>query len=130
MKKVQRILASALLVALALTLTACGNDIEGSWMLTGGTALEELLGSDSDMSLSDLGVSIIFNFNDGDEFEMVMSAYGMSESYSGTWKTDGNKVTMTVDGDPLVANYKISGSKLTLTILDDYGSGTLVFTKD
>lgn len=129
MKKVQRILTSALLVALALTLTACGNDLEGSWKVTGGSYLSSMLGVDGG-SLDDLGLGMWFNFNDGDEFEMVVSAYGMTESTKGTWKVSGDTVTMTVEGDPLVCAYKISGDTLTLFITEDDYSGRLVFTKD
>lgn len=131
MNKLRRILASALLLIMAVTLTACGNSINGSWRLTGGTAMSEFLGSDISMSLDDIGMSITFSFNDGGEFEMSMSAFGMSESYSGTWTTAGDTVTMTVDGDPLVCSYNVSGDKLTLTIAENDDAGlTMIFTKD
>lgn len=130
MKNLYRILATAMLVIMALTLTACGDDLEGSWKLTGGTALSDLIGTDASMSLEDMGMSITFNFNDGGEFVMSMSVFGMSESYNGTWKTDGDTLTMTVDGDPMVCGYKISGNNLTLIISEGGPSGNLIFTKN
>lgn len=130
MKKLHRILATAMLMIMALTLTACGDDLEGSWKLTGGTALSDFIGADEGMSLEDMGMSITFSFNSGNKFVMSMSAFGVSDSYNGTWKTDGDTLTMTVDGDPMVCSYIISGDTLTLAVSDGGMSGTLVFTKN
>ena len=74
-------------------------------------------------------------FDDGDEISLtatfkanftgtivvVVTFDGGSESENSsfTWTTEGNKLTMTIDGDTEISTYSISGNKLTIT--DDDG---------
>jgi hypothetical protein len=48
-----------------------------------------------------------------------------SESEAFTWGTDGNKLTIVIDGDEETATYVILGDKLTVTD----GNGVSIFTK-
>lgn len=48
-----------------------------------------------------------------------------SDTENFTWGTDGNKLTLVIDGDQETATYSISGN--TLTITNEYGDS--IFTK-
>lgn len=128
MKTQKRTLVLLLVFALALALTACksdsSGDLVGTWNLTGGTYFGEGIFSED-------GISIDFEFKKGGSFAMTISAFGESDTTEGTWKVSGDKVTMTVNNEPLSANFKVSGKTLTMTIVDsgsDDGE-TLKFTK-
>lgn len=123
MKNIKRIAAVLLVLTMAFMLTACGKDsVKGSWMITGGTAMDSITGG---MDLAELGMEMVFNFNDNNALLVTLSFMGESESMNGTWEVDGDNITMTLDGDPLTCTWEINGDTLTLTATD----GTLIFTK-
>ena len=127
MKNIKRIAAIILVLAMAFVLTACGGSkLNGAWTATSGTALDALLGEMGGADLTELGLEIVFDFQDDDVFVVSMSMMGVSESMTGTWEVDGDFVTMTIEGDPLTGEFDVNGDELTLTFED----GTIVFEKN
>ena len=108
MKKLTSIALAALMVlALAATLTGCGNDdadsLVGTW--------------------------------DGDDVVMVINGNGsgeMIEEWDGetfrdafTWSVDGDEFTMIMDGQTIAGEFTLSGNRLTITTQ----FGTETFTR-
>ena len=126
MKNIKRIAAVMLVLVMALALTACGKaKLDGAWTITGGTFIDGLVGEMGIEDLASVGLEIVFEFKDDGVFAVGMNMYGVSEVSEGTWEVDGDKVTMTVEGDPLEATFEVKGDKLTLTTEE----GTIVFDK-
>lgn len=104
----QKWLAAAILIAVALTVTSCGNSIVGSWTNTSfGLATTISFHSDGTLSVSALGVSVA----------------------AGTYRVSGNQLVLSASEGLLGAGlssgastFRISGNQL---ILDG-----LVFLKD
>jgi uncharacterized protein (TIGR03066 family) len=58
----------------------------------------------------------------------TLNVYFMEQlAVSGTYKTDGNNITMTVAGEEQKGTYKVEGNKLTL---ESPGSGAEVYVKE
>ena len=113
-KTAKTVVVLALVALMALALVACGggsNGIEGtSWGLAGGKAagievskdqLTTVIGDTADMS---------FSFKAGGKF--TMDAGGLSEE--GTYKLDGNTLTMESGGSEMTAS--IDGNRMTMEI--------------
>ena len=127
MKK--RIILAVLLIAALLTLTACGNNVEGTWKLKSGALIDLPMGG---TSLADM-VSITMTLKSG---KLTMSAggaqtMGLGFSVETTYKTQGNKITIDpitafgTTGQSVTYEYKVDGDTLTFT-----GDGkTIVFEK-
>lgn len=104
---------AALLMAMLLLLTACGNSIEGTWNYVDGTGE----GAESFSTYKALGANITFTFKSG-KMTIKMEIEGQSDSMENTYKIDGNKITITTEGstDGTTGEFKVDGKKLTLTI--------------
>lgn len=113
MNKLRRILLSALLLIMALTLTACGNELEGSWKLTGGTAADALYGY-SGATLEEMGAEVIFDFKADAVLAVRMSGGAAPAEVTGTWATDGDTVTLTLDGTATACTWSVIDDKLSL----------------
>lgn len=113
MKKLRIILITALVLALALTLTACGNGIEGSWKLTGGSAVEALYGY-SGATLQSMGAEVIFDFRDDDVLVIRMSGGASPTEITGAWTADGDTMTITLDGAVTVCAWSVIDENLSL----------------
>ncbi len=123
MKNIKRIAAVLLVLVMAMALTGCGKaKLNGTWLVTGGTAMDSITGG---IDLAELGMEMAFAFNDGGKLDITLSFMGESETMNGTWEVDGDNITMTMDGDPLAGTFEIDGDKCTMTFSD----GTLEFTK-
>ena len=126
MKNIKRIAAVLLVLVMALALTACGKaKLDGAWSITGGSFIDEMTAELGVNSLAEVGMEIVFDFQDKGVFAVEISAMGMTETSEGTWEVDGDKVTMTIDGDPLEATFEVKGDKLNLTTEE----GTIVLDK-
>lgn len=101
----------ALLMAMLLLLTACGNSIEGTWQYTGGSGD----GAAYFDVVKQLGGTITFTFKSG-KLNIKMEAMGESETIENTYTINGNKLTLSSDGSTSEAEFKVDGKKLTLTI--------------
>ncbi len=91
------------------------NSLIGSWGIT-----ESEAGLQYDLTVN-------FKANSTGTMTAVVSYEGERESSneSFTWSTDGNKLTMDLDGESQIATYSISGEKL--SIIDD--GETMVLTR-
>lgn len=103
-------------VALSVSVSSCndddddmGNPIIGTWSLSE---------SDGDF---EVGITATFKENGSGTLTATVTLFGetASETDSFTWSTDGDQLTMTMDGETEVSTYSISGD--TLTITDDEG---------
>jgi len=131
MKNIKRIAAIMLVLVMAFAMTACkkDNEIVGTWTMTGG-AMVDMLAADmpEGTTLESLGIVLKFIFEDDGDFKMEMDVLGETESGEGSYEIDGNKVTMTIDGDPLTCEFKVDGDTLTLVGVEDFG-GDMIFTR-
>lgn len=113
MKIIRSMLISVLLLVLAATLTACGNSLKGSWKLTGGSAVDALYGY-SGATLDGMGAEVIFDFKSDAVLVVRMSGGAAPGEAAGTWSTDGDTVTITLDGVPTACTWSVIGDKLSL----------------
>lgn len=99
-------------IALSVSLTSCdddgddmGNPIVGSWGLSeedGGFAVS-LVATFAENGTGTLTATI------------TIDGQSQSESDSFTWSTDGDQLSLTMDGETEVSTYSISGDTLTIT---------------
>jgi len=106
-----------LIMFVALTATiACSDDSDDGNPIVGTWELSE--------SAEGLEVSLEATFNDNNKGTLLatISLLGetATENSSFTWSTDGDQLTMTMEGETEVSTYSISGNKLTIT--DSEGS--------
>lgn len=103
-------------VTLSVSVSSCtdddddlGNPIVGTWSLSE---------ADGDF---EVGIIATFKENGSGTLTATVTLFGetVSETDSFTWSTDGDQLTMTMDGETEVSTYSISGD--TLTITDDEG---------
>ncbi len=76
----------------------------------------------------EMNVTVIFNANLTGSAAVIVEILDEEqeiENDSFTWSTDGNKLTMIIDGVTEISTYAILGNKLTVTIED----GTTVLTR-
>jgi uncharacterized lipoprotein NlpE involved in copper resistance len=105
-----------LFMALSVSLTSCndddddmGNPIVGSWSVSeadGGFEVD-ILATFKENGTGTLAATI------------TIQGESLTESDSFTWSTNGDQLTMTMEGETEVSTYSISGD--TLTITDDEG---------
>ncbi len=87
MKKIVKVLsAMALVIALGVTLVACGG-VTGTY--------------ECEITVMGSSVTTTLELKDGDEFVMTANMGGVSSEQKGTYKVDGEKITLTVDGETL-----------------------------
>ncbi len=84
------------------------NPILGTWGL-----------SESEAGI-EVSISATFSQNNKGTMVAIVSILGetATENSTFTWSTDGDQLTMVMDGETEVSNYSISGNKLTLTDAD------------
>lgn len=96
MKKIVKVLsAMALVLVLGVTLVACGG-VTGTY--------------ECEISVMGSTVTTTLELKDGDECVMTANIGGISSEEKGTYKIDGDKITLTIDGDSLegtIANNEI-----------------------
>lgn len=110
----KRVLSLLMLLAMMVSLVACGGDSSaaGTYHLTemnvNGVSvdLKELSGQ------SGVEIKIDLVLEEDGNFSLDMGALGVSQSMSGTWKADGNTLTLTSDGEDVPAT--LDGTKITL----------------
>ena len=93
MKKIAAL--AALLIAIVLLLTACGDDLAGTWVLSAE------------------GHSAIWTFSGG-----TLTIETLGEKASGSYEADDGTVTLTEGDSSLVCSYKVANKTLTLTYPD------------
>lgn len=98
MKAAKRVVSLVAVLVLVMSLVACGGDkIVGSW------------------EYSQEGLAVTFTFEKDGKLNVNMGGFAMS----GTYSTDGDKLTMTLSmfgqEESTVSTYTIEGDKLTIT---------------
>lgn len=116
MRKIRRIFAGLLLAAVMLTLTGCGNDIEGTWMVTGGTALGAIWPGAEGATLESYGAQATFKFADDGVFSISASGETSSSEAVGTWTVEDGALNITLNGSSIACTYAIDGDSMTMTI--------------
>lgn len=112
-----------MVIALSVSVS-CSDDDNGDGgvnALIGTWGLEEM---DEGVEVS---LKATFNEDLSGNINVVLSFMGETETENSsfTWSTNGNKLTMNIDGeDTETSTYSISGDKLTIT--DDDGSKTVL----
>ncbi len=126
MKK--RVITLFLALAMVVSLAACGgngggSDVAGTYNLTemnaGGIAMniEEL------SATAGVDVKIVLDLKSDGNFSLDMSALDASQSLSGTWTADGDKLSLTSEG--VTTNGTITGTTI---VLEENGQ-TMTFEK-
>lgn len=93
-------------VALLFTVVLCSSLINKSLNNKNGTYVCEYM--------KDLGINCTLIVDD-DNFTLNISAYGESQTESGTIKFDGNKVELTVDSNTVEGEYDKSNKTITFS---------------
>ena len=108
MKKFTKIMSLVLAIMMvAVLFVGCGggeggNSIVGKWEIK-----EEAEGME---------VSMVFNFKSNGDFEMTSEMNGSAlVSEEGTYKVEGDKITMNIDGEESTSSFSIDGNKLTIS---------------
>lgn len=114
MKMAKRVISMALVLVLAMSLMACGaSGIVGSWEETNdGVTVTYTFEKDGSMKMktSLLGLELSGTYKtEGDKLIMTVSILGMEDTQEYTYKLDGNKLTMSgVDEDGLEESYTLT----------------------
>lgn len=130
----KKTLTLILALTLALIVVACGgggNDIVGKWT--------PILSDAEAEALEQMGMQFqtIMEFKSNGQFESYVDVKGEGTlpfdtdemKAEGTYKVDGDKVTVTAKGatdaesDSFTATYKVEGDKLTLSVTDSEVDG-------
>ena len=114
MKKIKYLL---ILVVAVLVSVSCSTDDgdDGVNALVGTWEFTEFDEGD------EISITVTFKANYTGTIVVVVTFDDESETENGgfTWDTDGNKLTMVVDGETDISTYSISGDKLTINFDDD-----------
>lgn len=111
--------ALTLLMAMAMmvSLVACGGG-DGDTSAAGTYNLTNMNAGGVSMDIAQIReqagieVNIVLELKEDGNFSLDMSALGTNENISGTWKGDSTSVTMTSEGQDVVAT--INGTTLTM----------------
>ncbi len=112
-----------MIVALTVSVSSCSDDddpvnaLVGTWEYTESEGGEEFIFS---LTIKETltGTALITYTFEGEIEEVVTESF--------TWSTDGNKLTLIIDGETVMLTYSISSNKLMLKFQDD---APLVFTR-
>ena len=122
MKKIKNLL---LMFTLVMAVASCDSDDDTGFD-------NELLGtwevSESEEG-KEIGITAKFNSNETGEIATILSFGGQvmsNETMDFTWSTEGNKLTMVIEGDTEISTYSVSGNNLTIT---DSDGDSFVLTK-
>lgn len=113
----KRVIALSLVLVMALSvLVACGGkggsgdsgNLIGSWSATEeGVEVIFTFKDGGKGTMSSMGIEMDMTWStDGDKINMSMSFMGETEEMSGTYKIEGNKLSLTADGETLVLTKK------------------------
>lgn len=97
----KRVFALALVLAMSLSLVACGGSIEGSWSYEeDGEKLTYTFEEDGkgEMSVAGLKVDITYE-TDGDELTLKTEVMGQKSEETFTYEIDGDTLILESDGE-------------------------------
>ena len=102
MKTMKKLVSLSLVAVMMFALVACGgNDIVGKWTTTqNGMTMTYTFEDDGTGSANASGISMDFEYEiDGDEITMKISFFGETQEETGTFKIDGDTLTITLAGE-------------------------------
>ena len=112
MKKIVKVLSAAVLVVmLGVTLVACGG-VKGTY--------------ECEITVMGSTVTTTLELKDGDKCVMSANAGGISSEKEGTYKVDGDKITLTVGANSVTGTLK--DGKITIA-MEGEGSTEITYTK-
>tara|TARA_B100000579_G_scaffold358136_1_gene314384 strand:- start:53 stop:445 length:393 start_codon:yes stop_codon:yes gene_type:complete len=127
-------LLSMLLVFSFLFTIGCEDDdatnpLVGVWNMTSMVYVND--GETTNIDASN-DYSIVMIFNEDGTYSNQGTMDGVGHSESGTWSTQGNKLTTIVEGETTIWDYTLSGSSLSISLTEDAGARSLTynFTKE
>ena len=113
MKKTNKIIALFAAMVMVLSIAVgCGSkagDAAGTWNMT------SMSYADTDMPMDGIGITIALELNTDGSMKLTTSTPMVSSegvSRTGTWKQNGNKVSITLTGETM--DGEVSGNTLTL----------------
>jgi redox-regulated HSP33 family molecular chaperone len=113
----KKIIVMMLSVMLVFTLVACGgseNTVVGTYGIESMTQADTTFTADelaaNGVDISDFTLEI----RDNGEFTMTVLTGTGSQEVNGTWEADGDKITMSADGQPAV-DATLNGNLLTVS---------------
>ena len=112
-----------------LTLTGCTPDIVGNWKLSGGNALQSIYSIDGSAQLVTNEAEALFKFEENGKFLLCMTRDDMTSNVEGTWKTDGDNVTIVIDGQSFTCAYSVNGDVLNLFFTLDGQNTNFILNK-
>ena len=116
-----------MMICIMITLTGCAPDIVGSWKLTGGNALQAIYSLDGSAQLVTNEAEAVLVFSDDGKLTLNMTRDGIETIVEGTWKTEGDNVTMTIDGQDVTCAYSVNSDVLNLFFtLDGQNTGFIL----
>ena len=115
MKKLISLILVMLLICMAIP-TMAEEDVTGDWYL------KTMKMGDQEYDAASIGYVIVMTLNADGSATMAMPTTG--ESSTGTWTLDGDKITVTIDDDP------VEGTVSEGAIVLEQDGGEMVFTRD
>lgn len=103
MKMFKRLFALTLVLAMSLSLVACGSSIEGTWSAEEkGEKLSYTFEEDGKGEMSIAGIKVDIKYEvDGDELTVTTEVMGEKNEQTYTFEIDGDTLTLELDGEKL-----------------------------
>ena len=114
MKNIRKILVIAMMACIMISLTGCTPDIVGNWLLTGGNAVQSIQSIDGSAQLITNEAEAVFSFNEDGKFVIKMTRDGIINESIGSWETDGEDLTLTIDGQKISCVYSVNDNTLNI----------------
>ena len=101
MKMFKRVFALALVLAMSLSLVACGGSLEGSWSYEeDGQKVTYTFEDDGKGQMSALGFTVDMTYEtDGDELTITTNVMGQESSDTFNYEVDGDTLILEKDGE-------------------------------
>ena len=109
MKAVKRTVCLVAALVMVMSLVACGDSgIVGTWSVAqDGIEVTYTFNSDGTGSMTVLGIPVDMKYTtSGDTLKITVSFFGQEDTQEMTYKVDGNKLTLTDDGESVVLTKK------------------------
>lgn len=125
MKMKKRILTILMVLTMFISLVACSGskDPVGSYIMTKMSFGEEEMTAEEFSSLSGMEIEITLEIKEDNSFVLDLGFLSEGDKTSGTWKLDGENLTLSAEGDNITT--KFDGK----TIVMDVDGESLTFEK-
>ncbi len=107
MKTAKRLVSLVAALVMVMSLVACGGEkgLVGTWEVSADIDGQEISAgytfeSNGDCSVNAMGITMDGTYKtDGDKITITVSFMGVETSQEGTYKVDGDTLTLTIDGE-------------------------------